>query len=296
MKPGRYLIPLVAAVVVLVLALVWLRLDEAALPPEPSSAPAEVMQAEAFRRAPAPAAVASPDVASLATIAASAIPASPSPDLSRMQREIQIAISSSQRGRAGEAARLIQACQGDESVERWERKGETVHRLPLSEAVRRQGIASFEQLRTSCQAVDAVARSQLVPLLRRSVAEGDVGAAASLAGALEPAFDWAAEHAVVTALRRDAWYCDAGSQSLLSIMVRQHPKLLTPSELGALNELARARISADVEVALRKSPDNPELKAAVDRLRETYKAPPGADPAEVARIAADINSRCKPER
>lgn len=296
MKRSRLVFLLLAAAVLLAISVLAGRRGESVAPTQspPSLPPASVVAARPGAPSSAPAAVAPP--ASLPLAPASAAPVSPPPDVSRIQREIQVAISSNQRGRAREGARLIQTCQADERIEKWERGGEKVHRLPLSEAVRRQGIASYEQLRTSCQAVDAASREQLVPLLRRSVAEGDIGAASALAGALGPAFDVAAEHAVMAALRRDAWNCDAGSQSLLSNMAMQHPGLLTPSERGALNELARARISAVAEAALSKSPDNPELKAVVENFREIYRAPPGANPAEVAQLASDIQSRCKAER
>lgn len=213
----------------------------------------------------------------------------PLPDVSRRQREIQIALSSDQRGSAGTAARHIQVCQSLEQLRDWneanrQRRGEAAYRLTLTHLA--------EDL-PACQAVDAASRAQLEPLLRRSLAEGDKGAAASLVTLLRDGFDPAAEPDVVAGLRRDAWLCDGAAISWLATLVRRHPQLLTPNEVGALREKERGWVALAAE-ATRKSGTELDAKeqAELDRVMDSLKPPPGADAAEVARLAADIQSHC----
>ncbi|RZJ09508.1 MAG: hypothetical protein EOP39_11220 [Rubrivivax sp.] len=218
-------------------------------------------------------------------------------DASRMQREIQMAVSSQERGKAGRAAQHILDCASAEATAEANRQ-RAAEQTPLVADPRwRDMVAANDRLLPSCQAVDAASRAQLVPLLRRSLTEGDKGAAAHLAAALlEAGFKVVDEPAVVAALRRDAWDCDRMSLGMLNWLASRHPQLLTPNELGALREQQRAYVSVEVEAALRTSPDNLELKAAMDHTRALFKPPPGADPAKVARMAVDIQSRCKVER
>jgi len=287
MTPTRLLFML-AGWCVLAIALKWRR---DAVPPEPPplSAPpvAQALPASPSAIAPSAEAVWQP----AAPASAVAIPRPP-PDVSRMQREIQIAVSSDERGKAGEAARHIKTCESVEKLRAqvdagWHRK---------SEADGRALLAGMQQDLASCQAVDAASRAQLVPLLRRSLAEGDQGAAAALVSALGKGFDMASEPTVVAALRRDAWACDRVSQAWVSTLAAQHPRLLTPNEIGALREQQRAEISKGTEEARRRPDVDSAHKAALESLLASFKPPPGADPAEVARLAADIQGRCAPER
>lgn len=155
--------------------------------------------------------------------------------------------------------------------------------------------ASHQAMVASCQAVDAASRAQLVPLLRRSLAEGDKGAAAGLVQALGKDFKLADEPAVVPALRRDAWDCDRSSQRVLDILARRDPQLLTPNEIGALREQMYLSDGSSLERVIRAEGD-PKRKAILEQLKASYQPPPGADPAEVARISADIQSRCEAAR
>lgn len=243
--------------------------------------------------------VASAATASVPTVAmpASAVLPLPPVDISRMQRDIQLAISSDQRGKAGEAAKHIQTClMAERSAEQQrQRSAKTAdeHRIP--EPFARFFRAHQDQLLASCQAVDAASRAQLVPLLRRSLAEGDKGAAAGLVQALGKNFNLADEPGVVPALRRDAWDCDRSSQGVLSSLARRDPHLLTPNEIGALRDQQRIQVGQSLEAALRKEGD-PKRKAFLEQLMTSFQPPPGVDPAEVARISADIQSRCKAAR
>lgn len=293
MKPGaRRLVWLggVACAGAIVFAVSGWRAEGAAAPQQKSAstpAPSKVSVGPADPPRPA----STPTTAIPAMPASGAIPRPP-PDVSRMQREIQIAVSSDQRGKAGEAAWHIRAC---ENVERlraevdagWHRKCEADGCALL---------AGMQQDLASCQAVDAASRAQLVPLLRRSLAEGDQGAAAALVSALGKGFDVASEPTVVAALRRDAWACDRVSQHWLSMLAAQHPRLLTPNEIGALREEQRAAISKATEQARRRPDSHSAHIAALESWLASFKPPPGADPAEVARMSAEIQGRCEAAR
>jgi hypothetical protein len=143
----------------------------------------------------------------------------------------------------------------------------------------------------ACQAVDATSRAQLLPLLRRSLAEGDKGAAAALMSALGSNLDLAAEPNLVPALRRDAWACDRLSQSQLALLARRYPQLLTPNEVGVLREWERAS-GVRLVASMQKAASGPLPEAVLSSLMERFKPPPEADPAEVARLSAEIQSRC----
>ncbi|MDR7297945.1 hypothetical protein J2X16_003294 [Pelomonas aquatica] len=233
-----------------------------------------------------------------ASVPAMAMPASaalrrPPLDVSRMQPDIQLAISSDQRGKAGEAARHIQRCLAlERDPERARQRTEDMLRRfpePVASAMR----ASHQELVASCQAVDAASRAQLLPLLRRSLDEGDKGAAAGLVQALGKSFNLADEPGVLPALRRDAWDCDRSSQGVLSSLVRRDPQLLTPNEIGALRDQERIQLSKGLEAVLRKAEGDPKRQAAIEGMLATFKPPPEANAAEVARISADIQSRCE---
>ena len=282
----------------LVFALGEWRGDDAAAPqqaalPAPSLPAAGGGQAE-----PARAAEATPASAPVLTAAvpASAVLRRPPEDVSRRQRDIQLAVGSDQRGKAGEAARHIQSCLAlERDPERSRQSAEAlIRRLPESAAGAMR--ASHQELVASCQAVDEASRAQLVPLLRRSLAEGDKGAAAGLVQALGKNLDLADEPDIVPALRRDAWDCDSSSQRVLSSLVRRDPQLLTPNEIGALRDQERIQFSKSMEALLRKAEGDPKRQAALEGMLATYKSPPEADPAEVARISAEIQTRCEAAR
>jgi hypothetical protein len=224
---------------------------------------------------------------------ASAVLRRPPVDVSRMQPDIQLAISSDQRGKAGDAARHIQRCLAlERDPERARQSVENLLRR-LPEAAHSAMRASHQELVAACQAVDAASRAQLVPLLRRSLDEGDKGAAAGLVQALGKGFNLADEPGVLRALRRDAWDCDGSSQRALSSLVRRDPQLLTPNEIGALRDQERIQFSKSLEAMLRKAEGNPKRQAVIEGMLATFKPPPEADPAEVARISAEIQRRCE---
>ncbi len=210
-----------------------------------------------------------------------------------MQRDVQLAIGSDQRGKAGEAARHIQRCLALERDPERNRQAMEAMLRRLPEAAAGSFRASHQELVASCQAVDESSRAQLVPLLRRSLAEGDKGAAAGLVRALGKDFNLADDPDVLAALRRDAWDCDDGSQRALSNLARRDPQLLPPNEIGALRDLERIQFSKSMEALLRQAEGDTKRQAVLQAMLATYKSPPEADPAEVARISAEIQSRCK---
>ncbi|MFG6487614.1 hypothetical protein ACG04R_13100 [Roseateles sp. BYS78W] len=249
-----------------------------ALPePLPASAPLPVLPAAADVPASAP---------------ARAALLRPPPDVMRLQRDIQFAISSNEPGKAGKAARRIKHCeQLDQMRERLKVGG-----LKVDDTTKTRLTAMLDMEAPACQAVDAASRAQLVPLLRRSLAEGDKGAAASLMSELGSNLDLAAEPDLVPALRRDAWACDRLSQIQLAQLARRYPQLLTPNEVGVLREQERAAAIRSVQ-RLRQAASDPRLTAAqnesvMERFMERFKLPADADPAEVARLSAEIQSRC----
>ncbi|KQW51743.1 hypothetical protein ASD88_03775 [Pelomonas sp. Root662] len=288
----------VACVGALAFAVAHWRGDSDALPqqasvpaPSPPVALAPAVPLDEGRSAASAATAAAP--VPTTAMPASAVLRRPPVDVSRMQPDIQLAISSDQRGKAGEAAWHIQRCLSlERDPERARQQMENLlRRLPeTAHSVMR---ASHQQWVASCQAVDAASREQLVPLLRRSLGEGDKGAAAGLVQALGENFNLADEPAVVPALRRDAWDCDSSSQRVLSRLLRRDPQLLTPNEIGALRDQEHIQFSKSLEALLRKAEGDPKRQAVLEGMLATYKPPPEADPAEVARISAEIQSRCK---
>ena len=82
---------------------------------------------------------------------------------------------------------------------------------------------------------DAFVRSQLVPLLRRSLKEGEVGAAANLVHKLETSFPPAARSEAIAALKRDAWNCDDRSISaIVSLAARGASSFSNAEVLAAM--------------------------------------------------------------
>lgn len=219
----------------------------------------------------------------------------PPVDISRRQRDIQLAVGSNQRGKAGEAAMHIQTCLMAERRAEYERQrmAKTADQYWILAPAIRVERARHDELLASCQAVDAASRAQLVPLLRRSLAEGDKSAAAGLVQALGKNFNLADEPAVLPALRRDAWDCDSSSQRVLISLAYREPQLLTANEIGALREQERIRLGQGLEAVLRHPGGDPQRRAALEGMLATFKPPPEAIPAEMARISADIQSRCK---
>jgi hypothetical protein len=269
--------------------------DDAAVPQQTALSTPSLLAAGGGQAEPARVVEAAPASAPSPTVAAmpaSAILRRPPADVSRSQRDIQLAVSSDQRGKAGEAAKHIQTCiEAERDAERQrQRLYSPLQKLPvhLLNAIR----AHWDELLASCQAVDAASRAQLVPLLRRSLAEGDKGAAARLVQALGKGFNLADEPVVLPALRRDAWACDRRSESVLSSLVRRDPQLLTPNEIGALRDQQRIWYGQGLEAAIRAEGDL-KRRAVLEQLKAGYQPPPEANPAEVARISAEIQSRCE---
>jgi hypothetical protein len=264
--------------------------QQASVPATSPSPP--VASAPAPPQEEASAATAATSVPTMA-VPASAVLRRPPADASRKQREIQLAISNDQRGKAGEAARHIQSCLAlERDPERRRQSMEAnLHRFPepVASAMR----ASHHELVASCQAVDAASRAQLVPLLRRSLAEGDKGAAAGLVMAVGRDFKPADEPGVVPALRRDAWDCDRVSLSVLNNLINRHPQLLPPNEVGAVREQERSMFARALESTRRQAEGDPKRQAAIEGMLAMLKPPPEANPAEVARISAEIQARCE---
>jgi len=296
MKPGVQRLAWLAGVAcvgALAFAVSQWRGDSDAVPPQ-AAVPAPLPSVVPAPAVPVDEASAATAAASVPTVAmpASAVLRLPPADVSRLQRDIQLAIGSDQRGKAGEAARHIKMCLAlERAPERSRQRTEDMLRH-MPEAARSAMRAFNQQLVASCQAVDAASREQLVPLLRRSLAEGDKGAAAGLVQALGKDVNLADEPGVIPALRRDAWDCDSTSQSVLSSLVRRDPRLLTPNETGALREQMYLSDGPSLERVIRAEGD-PKRKAILEQLKASYQPPPEADPAEVARISADIQSRCQ---
>jgi hypothetical protein len=243
--------------------------------------------------APMPAPMAPAAAASLPVTAAVAVRtasgAAPTRDArsdpSKFQREVQQALSSDKPGLAGPAAQHIAACVGLEKERDGLRAAMEARQRAQPGPHDREAVVGVDQFFAGCQALDAAARAQLLPLLRRSLQEGDRGAGAELARQLGKDFDPAREPAVVAALRQDAWACDRSSINVLSLLSRPHPQLLTANELGAIRQMQGRRamwMHAAGDVAL-------------SRLMDRFKPPAEADPAEVDRLAAGIQARCSPE-
>lgn len=207
------------------------------------------------------------------------------PDPATFQREVQQAWSSDKPGLAGPAARHIAACVGLETERDGMQAAMEAHQRAQPGPHYREAVAGVEQFFAGCQALDAASRSQLVPLLRRSLQEGDRGAAVELARQLGQGFDPVREADAMAALRRDAWACDRSSISKLGLLARQHPLLLTPNELGALRQMQRDNL-----LALHGA-----SQPGMTGLLERFKPPAEADPAEVARLAAEIQRSCTDE-
>lgn len=198
----------------------------------------------------------------------------PPRDALRLQREIQFALSSDARGRAGVAARHILRCQ---ALERLLASNEPGSGVTLDHSV--------DDL-SACQAVDAASRAQLVPLLRRSLSDGDKGAAESLVKALKPDFSPAAEPEIMAGLRRDALDCHRPSLLELHYLRADEADVSQEMErlaaLAALNDLKRR---ADGEI-------DPGRKAFLQQSIASIKLPTTPVTPEAGRIGADIQRRC----
>ncbi|MEO6276520.1 hypothetical protein [Roseateles sp.] len=288
MKLSRQGIPLVVAAVLVLSAFAWWRSDGAA-PTEPAPVPVAQTQPAPLASA-VPTAVRAVDTAPAlpaVTRSASAAAAAQAPrvDVSKFQRDVQQAVSSDEPGLAGKAAQELAACEGlEKERDRMQASMEARQRTePRSNY--REAVTGMEQFFAGCQALDAAARAQLLPLLRRSLQEGDRGAGVALARQLGSDFDPAREPEAMASLRRDAWACDRSSISTLSLLSSRHPQLLTPNEQGAMRQMQRsspmARALADGQ---------PAQRALMERR---FKLPADADPAEVARLAATIQAQCK---
>lgn len=270
-------------------ATVW-RVD-AAMPPTPTRLQPSPPVPSAARVQPVAAVVAMPaDVASSPAVPASEPLRRLPPDASRMQREIQFAAVSDQRGKAGAAARLIEQCMAVEQLRAQLDAGQ-VHPALVD---RRRALAREEDL-VACQAVDAMSRAQWVPLLRRSLAEGDKRAAYKLITALGRDFNPANESAAMASLRRDASDCDWPSLRQLYFLGKRHPGSVTSDEVGAVEQMERLTAVAlgDKLKQLADAEADPGRKAAIDRDIAAIKLPPVVASPEAVRLAADVRTRCE---
>lgn len=265
-------------------ALAWWWQGGAPTAPEPASAPsgasapAGAALAEALPGSAPPAAN---RAAASATAATAAQAPGPRPDPSRMQRAIQLAVSSQQPGKAREALQYLHDCWFVAEEGNLRREALDDERHAMSEAAYLTAVARLEDERQACQAIDASSHAQWVPLLRRSMAEGDIGAATrlSLALGLDKAV---AEPEIAAGLVRDAWGCNGMALAGLRGVARRHPRLLSPHVVGAVYELERLQLSTSPNM-------DPALRT---RLLAGLKQPANADPAEVARLVAEMQRRC----
>lgn len=259
---------------------------DAATPPTVARLQPQPPMRQAERTPPVAAAAALP-------VAAAPVPAMPAseplrsqpPDASRMQREIQLALHSAERGAARKALKYLHDCWAVRQVGDRQRAALDAGRHRMSEAAYSEALSQFEERQRGCQAIDANSRGQWEPLLRRSLAEGDEGVSTRLVLALGERFDPAAEPAIVAGLLRDAWACDGLAFVMLRPLARKHSPLIGPHVAGAVNALDRAQLTAYVK-------KNPAGNAEVDRQLAELVTPADADPAEVARLVSDMRTRC----
>lgn len=228
------------------------------------------------------------EAASAPAAAATAAPRSPLPDGSRMQREIQLALHNPERGAARKALKYLHDCSVATKVGPRQRASLEEERHRMTEAAFMKALTRLEEEQRSCQAIDANAHAQWVPLLRRSLAEGDEGVAAHLVLALGERFDAAAEPEIVAGLLRDAWACDGLAFGMLRPLARSHSPLLDPSVAGAVNALDHAQITAFAKA-------NPMRPAELARELAELVPPANADPAKLARLVSDMKARCPDE-
>jgi hypothetical protein len=221
-----------------------------------------------------------------------AVPASAAPpglalDVSSFQRDIQQAMASLQRGRAADAARHIETCRSMDRLGAgmWAALEAGRARMPV--AAYTDAVAQVQQIQVACQAVDTASRAQLAPLLRRSLGEGDRGAAAALVVALGPDFQPAVEPEVIVSLRQDAQACDLPSEGVLKRLSGRGATVLMPDELDALRSVQRR----DSIWAL-LPPDSPAARAGFESLKQRLGASPGATPMEVAQSMGGVQTRC----
>lgn len=210
-------------------------------------------------------------------------------DPSRIQRLVQQAISSPAPGLAAKAAAEIQLCNEMEF-------SSPIMREVLEDAQRQKFRPSTAQLLEDqelklreCQALDAFARSQLVPLLRRSLKEGEVGAAANLVHELETRFHPQQESEAIAALKRDAWNCDDRSISaIVSLAARGASSFSNAEVLAAmrLQERDLDQILASASEAARKA-------SRADRASLAASYP--AEAADVATVLKAVKPRCRPD-
>lgn len=186
-------------------------------------------------------------------------------------------MSSDKPGLAGPAAQGIHGCLS------WELLAPTMRALAEDKQRAKptagygEFVAFMDHFRAACQGLDAATRAQLEPLARRSLQEGDRGAAAVLVWHLDKALDPAREPDVVTALKRDAWACDLDSVAALDSLSDRLPQLLARSEWAAIGRLARSR----------------PMLGQVWRPLQTASTPPAdAFAAEVDGIIAVIQASC----
>lgn len=291
MKPSRLLSLMVAAAVLAMAALAWWRGGEE-VPPQASPVlrPVPVAEARPGEPSPVPAAVAAPASRPPAPVSAALVHRTPL-DASSFQRDIQQALANPQRGKAGAAARHIETCQGLDRLGAGMRSYLDARQRQTPSADYVEALAQIAEGQAACQAVDAASRAQLVPLLRRSLAEGEAGAAASLVVALGRGFKADAEPEVMAALTRDAAACDLTAEGVWNRLTGTGSPVVTQDELALLRMLQRRQ-----PVWSWLPAESLAAKAAFELLKKRLGVEPvTASVADVAYLIADVRPHCQAE-
>ena len=206
-------------------------------------------------------------------------------DIGQYQRAVQAALSGTAPGLAASAAQAIQNCKLVELAEN--RLRAAAQKMPTQlQAQNAAALQGLQQELAACQALDSQARASLLPLMRRSLAEGDTGAAGRLAMELGSQLNPAQEKELVQALHTDAKNCDFYALSAVTSKSLLVPGLATPTERAAYGEVWRWQLTraGKGDMAARLSANESAIASLLQR----------PDATEVARLSDDIKSRCKP--
>jgi hypothetical protein len=210
-------------------------------------------------------------------------------DPSRIQRLVQQAISSPVPGLAAKAAAEIQLCIDIEFSATFMREVlEDVQREKFRPRVA-QMLEEDELRLRSCQALDAFARSQLVPLIRSSLKEGDLGAAADLVQELKADFHPQQEPEAVAALKRDAWGCHDPSISAIVSLAAGGAGGFSNAEIATALRLQNRGLDQML------APMSEAVRQASRADRNSLAARYPAEPSEVATVLKSVDVRCRPD-
>jgi hypothetical protein len=202
-------------------------------------------------------------------------------DPAARQLMVQAALASDQPGFATNAALAIGHCMALEAAGDGLRTALSAPVPGLTAGDIMSALAWQEDELRKCQALDALSRSQWIPLIRRSLREGGTGAAAALLGpVMGSPYEKTVATEVADHLRRDARQCH--ELSLLSLVGRSDWKraLVSVEEQAAYLQTLKRMYDA------RHDP-MAELWTLPGLLPETP-----VDSAQVLRIASEIEAKC----